>query len=428
MNLRRQLLLVSLLILVLPWAGCQFIRETESALREGQQQMLSGTAQAIADSLSQFHEHFPTHAGQGRLGATQLYGHPVSRPPIIDGYFDDWPLERESMRELRGTDGNIKFILGVDTQYVYLFVDAIDSSVIYRNARPDDAFARYSDRVSLVSADAQEQIASFDFEPEAPGPIFPRRKAQGTVRDELEVLARWQDTVLGYRLEARFKRNLLAERPRDERLGLVVSNTASAENRGIRSASFSGDVPPRFVTPSTALQSFADDYAQKGMRLIITDLSGWRLALAGTLSGDLHVADEGEPSAWMRRAYAALLEPGDEPELVVPDLSGREQQSYIDEALAKRTATDWFRNPDTGRAVVVVAGPVFSGAVHTGAVVLQHDTDAIQSLTNAALARLISFTVIATVIAAIALLGYASWLSLRIRRLSSAAERALDDA
>jgi len=29
MSLRRQLLLVSLLTLVLPWAGCQFIRETE---------------------------------------------------------------------------------------------------------------------------------------------------------------------------------------------------------------------------------------------------------------------------------------------------------------------------------------------------------------------------------------------------------------
>ena len=50
MTLRRQLLLVCLLTLVLPWAGCQFIRETESALREGQQQMLAGTAQAIADA------------------------------------------------------------------------------------------------------------------------------------------------------------------------------------------------------------------------------------------------------------------------------------------------------------------------------------------------------------------------------------------
>ena len=59
MNLKRQLLLVSLLTLVLPWAGYQFIHETESALRVGQQQMLGGTAQAIADSLSQYREEFP---------------------------------------------------------------------------------------------------------------------------------------------------------------------------------------------------------------------------------------------------------------------------------------------------------------------------------------------------------------------------------
>ena len=59
MNLKRQLLLVSLLTLVLPWAGCQFIRETESALRQSQQQMLSGTARAVAASLERYPEEFP---------------------------------------------------------------------------------------------------------------------------------------------------------------------------------------------------------------------------------------------------------------------------------------------------------------------------------------------------------------------------------
>ena len=59
MNLKRQLLLVSLLTLVLPWAGYQFIHETESALRAGQQQMLAGAAKAIGDSLARFPEEFP---------------------------------------------------------------------------------------------------------------------------------------------------------------------------------------------------------------------------------------------------------------------------------------------------------------------------------------------------------------------------------
>ena len=59
MNLKRQLLLVSLLTLVLPWAGCQFIRETESARWSGQQHMLAGTARAIAESMAQHEDEFP---------------------------------------------------------------------------------------------------------------------------------------------------------------------------------------------------------------------------------------------------------------------------------------------------------------------------------------------------------------------------------
>jgi signal transduction histidine kinase len=65
--------------------------------------------------------------------------------------------------------------------------------------------------------------------------------------------------------------------------------------------------------------------------------------------------------------------------------------------------------------------------VQTGALILQQGTDAILSLTNRALGRLLNFTLIATLGVGFALLGYASWLSMRIRRLSTAAERALDD-
>src|SRR5210317_1491717 len=53
MRLRRQLLLVSLLLLSLPWAGCQFIREMEGALRHGQAQSLQATARAIAAVLGE---------------------------------------------------------------------------------------------------------------------------------------------------------------------------------------------------------------------------------------------------------------------------------------------------------------------------------------------------------------------------------------
>ncbi|MGB8327204.1 MAG: hypothetical protein WCE48_06465, partial [Steroidobacteraceae bacterium] len=51
MRLRVKLLLLALLTLVLPFAGCQYAREMEAVLREGEQQSLLAVAQTIATSL-----------------------------------------------------------------------------------------------------------------------------------------------------------------------------------------------------------------------------------------------------------------------------------------------------------------------------------------------------------------------------------------
>ena len=79
----------------------------------------------------------------------------------------------------------------------------------------------------------------------------------------------------------------------------------------------------------------------------------------------------------------------------------------------------------SGRAIVAVAEPISSNGSTIGSVVLQQGTHEILSLTNAGLARLMNVTMIATLLVAGALLGYATWLSRRIRRLSVAAEDAL---
>ena len=108
MNLRRQLLLVSLLTLMLPWAGCEFIRETEIALRNGQQEILTGMARAVASSLRQHREEFPRRDSAFPVDG-QVYIHKLTSRPEIDGYFDDWPLASDSLRSMRGPDGPVPF-------------------------------------------------------------------------------------------------------------------------------------------------------------------------------------------------------------------------------------------------------------------------------------------------------------------------------
>ena len=236
MNLKRQLLLVSLLTLVLPWAGCQFIRETESALRSGQQQMLAGTARAIADSLAQYEDQFPlTHDSDHVLG-DQLYGHRINSRPAIDGYFHDWNLSRDALSELRGSDGQIRFAIGLHDQYVYLYVEVADKKVVY--ATPGTvavgAGTRFADQVGLVSTSPPYLDETLVFGAEAPGPIISYVRTAYGFAPDATIAAYWQDIPSrGYQLEARIPAGKLGTN-----LGLIVGNTSDPSEAAVRSSSF----------------------------------------------------------------------------------------------------------------------------------------------------------------------------------------------
>ncbi|HEX7062884.1 MAG TPA: ATP-binding protein [Woeseiaceae bacterium] len=417
MNLRRQLLLVSLLTLVLPWAGIQFVRETESALREGQQRMLAGTAQAIADALAQFPREFLVDGHPAAWREGQLYAHALAGAPLIDGYFDDWLLPGDSLTPL-GEGAFAHCVLGAWRQYVFLYVDVHDGNVVY--AASDAADSGYADRIEIVSVQGGVRTV-YAFAPEAPGALIARREDGRGSAEETRIAAHWQDRPGGYRLEARLPRELVGGA-----MGVVITDVDRPDAAGTRAATWAGGEPPRLVTGSPLLQSITSGYLQPGLRLIVTDAAGWRLAEAGSLTPSEAARDETAVSGWTRRLYDLLLESGDAPELVEPAPSGREQQAYVQTALDGERATDWFRASSSGRAVVAVAQPVWAGTVQTGVVVLQQGTEAILSLTNRVLGRLMNITLIASLVAAAGLLGYASWLSLRIRRLSFAALHVLD--
>jgi dedicated sortase system histidine kinase len=423
MNLRRQLLLVSLLTFVLPWAGCEFIRETEKALRENQQQMLAGTARAFAESLAAYPEEFPPRTGADHLYGDQLYSHDLEQAPVVDGYFDDWPLAQDSLRTMRGVDGPISFVLGQYDRWVYLYAEVGDRDVVYANpsniALEDGP--QYADRVVLVSSSPPLSDESIVFAAEAPGPIVSYLRNSYGFAPEPTIEARWQDVPGGYQVEARIPVNLLGTH-----LGLAVFNTPDADRPGVRSSSYSSRSPGRVATVSPEITDIASGLVQPGMRVIVTDYAGWRVAVVGQ-PGLPRGKPERSASNWLRVAYKALVEPGSEPALAEPDPGGREQQPYVTAALEGRRQASWFRSMEGERAIVAVAEPVSDRSGTVGAVVLQQGTDAILSLRNAGLARLMNVTIIATLLVAAALLGYATWLSRRIRHLSVAAENALID-
>ncbi len=303
---------------------------------------------------------------------------------------------------------------------MYLFVEVVDRNVVYAGARSvvlEDA-SQNADRVTLISSNPPYLRETITFAAEAPGRILSFRQSAFGVAPEPAITAHWQDWPDGYRIEARIPSVLLGTH-----LGLVVSNTARASEQGTRSPSFAGSVPGPTARLSAGLERIAAGLVQQGMRLLVTDARGWRLAVIGTPEADSSgVARLGVA----RRIYDLLVESGEEAAFAEPDPLGREQEPYISAALEGRETASWFRGNRGGRAIVAVAAPIVADGATLGAVVLQQGTDAILSLTNEGLARLINLTLIATLVVAAALLGYASWLSRRIRKLSVAAEAALE--
>ena len=425
MNLRRQLLIVSLTTLVLPWAGCQFIRETERALRTGQKDMLAGTALALADALSQYPEEFPLdYARDYRVGAP-LYGHRLEYAPSIDGYVEDWPIDARSIARFEGVRGPFALVAGLHGGYLYLFVAVTDADIAYLapGAGPAELAANrpLAERVELVSVSPPYLDERFLFGAEAPGRIVAyARSAQG-IAPQAGVFAHWEQVPGGYQLEAQIPQRLLGTN-----LGVTVTDAATDGAAVASASSFATPLPGPLMRPSEELRDIAAGLVQRGMRLYITDREGWQLAATGSLDARDEAQSTGV-TAWLRRFYGLLVDEGTAAALAAPAASGRERQAYVRQALDGEVGASWFRSEGDGSAIVAVAQPVVDGGGVIGAVVLQRGTDAILSLTNDGLARLLNLTLITTIGIALGLLGYASWLSRRIRRLSVAAEAALVD-
>src|SRR6185312_5423253 len=94
MSLRLKLLLLSVLTLMLPWAGYKYAQEMEKSLREAESQSLMAMARTIAASLQGRDELLyrgPTGEQLPQPERYDLVPIPLSSGPFIDGYVEEWP-------------------------------------------------------------------------------------------------------------------------------------------------------------------------------------------------------------------------------------------------------------------------------------------------------------------------------------------------
>ena len=404
MSLRFKLLLIALSTLALPLAGWLFVRQMEELLRQGQEQTLIASARALARSLNALNAELPP-AGNA------LYVHRAPTRMVVDGFADDWALLKPYTQNLGpATDAQkLSVLMCADDDWIYFLANVHDATRTRVDAR--DPRALTSDHLMLtLQRDAVTRrylLASG-----APGHFDALTLTDATDNALPTVLEGfWQEDGSGYRVELRLPR---AQMPGRIAVAAFDADMPSAE---------SADLLP-LLTLSSQLSEELSQFAPEDMRVRILSGDGWVVATAGALANP-----NGAPVArrrWLENVvYRQLLAPGlteaADFSVALPRLNATE----VWQALSGVTSTAWHRSAADSGVVLAAAVPLKSQGEVRGALLLEQASETLPLLTNRALLSVAIASLLALIVAGGTLFAFSSVLSLRIRRLRDAADRAL---
>ena len=420
MSIRLQLLIVALTTLVLPWAGCQYAKELETALRSSQEQSLLASAGTIANALSAQPQRVFQDAADNEAfsaAAGDLYVYPLRTQPLLDGYREDWDVPADPTLLPTTTGYRARVQAGSTERFLYLYLEVDDAHFDPQphDVRPDQD---HFDRVNLT-LEGPNGPESYFFGTAAPGLIAAQRVAKGEgdgadrVVAEPRIQAFWLQTGAGYHLEARIPLSFVARH-------LWVE---AIDGRGKGSAGFGADSAQggRLFFPTAGLSSLLETFIGDATRATVIDANALKLGTAGNVSSKKRSESEESEPIWQR--YFLRIDTTDMPTITsAPDhLSG----ASVSSALQGHPQAQWVLDGGNHEMLLTAAAPiVIEGQLH-GAVVLQQAADQLLALRDRALSRLFNLTLISTAAAVIIMLAFATWLSLRIGRLRDAADSAV---
>ncbi|MCP5208417.1 MAG: hypothetical protein H7A01_14510 [Hahellaceae bacterium] len=410
MPLKLQLMLLSLVMLLVPIAGYEFISELERELRQNQQQILRHTATLAANQVLQ--KQSWQRLGPVAVTANEpiIYAHPVFGQPILDGYFDDWQA-MQAPKQTAAHDSDITYLASYSTNAFYLYINVRDSDIYYLSPGKDDS--AIADGILLSFQAADNSIIDVAFRAIAPGPITPTmttRLATGkktintTSVENIEGV--WQESSKGFALEVRFPASWAQHK-------LAISRLPTATP--------SVSVPhARVITRSGELNQILAPFASKSLRLQLTDAEGWILAEAGTTQNEQDDMTGVTPN-WLTEALGTLLrwiileQPTS---AAVNDHSGKDNSAITQTVIrTQKAASGWFSADYTRDALSVVVQPLLNDQEVTGTIRVEQMTNVIASLSNQSILYLLGSSVLLFIGLSGLLIGYASLLSFRISGL-----------
>jgi dedicated sortase system histidine kinase len=443
LGLRGQLLVVSSLLLALPFLGLRSAREIEAFLVETQEEGLTSTARAVATALNERPGIFSADAPDSKAmqSASAAVGdlrvETLAAPIAVDGQAGDWDAQPGLKKEIVAAIGDpptsvparLRYRLGRHERSVYVLAEVVDDSVI----RHDSEFPRTdaSDHVEIALVSADDEFLRFAIHEAGDGSArVSLIQADGSNIPDSRIEAALAETDEGYRVEARIPRALMGTH-----LSIALTDVDDrAERVVIARAGTSGTTRRedlgRVVVPSPELAALAQGLGRARSRLWVVDARGQVLARAGSLQG---TRAPQTPPTWRQRLVmelrplyqSILVEPTEDFTDHGPDAT-RIEGPELTRALTGESV-GWRRRTTDGRAAVLSAAePVWSEGMVVGAVLAEETTNETLAARNRAFERLFFSIAFVVLFGALTLLAFATRLSFRIRSLRDAVERAID--
>jgi len=416
LNLKRQLFVASLLMLLIPWAGLQFVLELDDALRQQARQQLQAQAERLAATAGDQIIGTPVV----RPGEPAIYVEPFAGNLNLDGYADDWPgydeanQTRNWQRVTSGKAGEtaLQWQAATDRRNLYLLIRVSHRQPVFFNpGSPEQAH----DRLRLWLEPSGGNLAqesgrqSWLLRTPAPGQLYGLEEKGG--QPDYRLSGFLQGAGDGWQLE------LKLPMPVDRsRLGFAAL-WGSDQVTGV---STSVDPLPVLVSRNLALERQLEPQLNPGQQARLVEPAGWVIARQQADSAvtapefdslsPVQVIEKISLNAL--RGLVRLYQP--EPTSIETDTNRVDVEALPETSLVRH---------EDDSVWLLTTREVFGGRT----LILEQSLDQLLTLSGSALGSVIARSTLIIVALTLVLLGYASWLSWRITRLQRAVSASIDE-
>ena len=459
-GIRFKLVFVSSFLLVIPWLGYRYILEMEVYLRQGQEQVVLGTARALATALNERPELFDEAHYSPARRSDDLYVYPVYYPLALDdGNLLDWQEYQQyevtyDNRDYLRTPANparnyakeesllFDAMVGEYNRSLYAYFKVVDDHPVYRSRDALSLIRSDFLHIAMLAPDGSE-INHFVIAPHEPEFLYPFKVNADFTNPEYEsrISGQWYATESGYEVELQIPLEMLGNK-----LGFAFYDVDDGEERNVETVIATSNVNSAeslgsLLRPTPEIDRIVDGMGESGSRIQVVDRTGRVLLTVGdiqTATGLMLVNDA--PLRTGNRYWNSVNEK------VLQPLYGRiltspsnefidelytgvtREGAHIDSALKGEPQTQFVTLTDTQTRILGAAHPILAGGEVLGAVVVDQNMNGIRTFRNQALETLFN-TMLAVLLAVVlGLLFFASRISQRVRLLRNQAEKIIDDS